>query len=279
MNSKYAPTTRDLYISAYKKHIAPYKPLCDKTAAHVQAADIQLCYNSLSTGPAAMATVNKFMVGFFKWAHANNFCENIMPAVIIPEKRTAKSSAVSEDIVTRSDDEVEMILKCSTGTRLYPLFVVAIYTGMRISEILGLRYSDIDGNTIHVRQQYTRGYFKLPKGEKTRDIPMHPMVTNMLNSLQRDLRTDLVLPSSSGTPQDYHNLTKTIERFYAKHGIKHKKFHAYRATFCTNLCKSGVPLQVASKLMGHSSVEVTAKFYALVEDKEKENAIFKLKSF
>lgn len=279
VNSKYAPTTRDLYISAYKKHIAPYKPLCDKTAAHVQAADVQLCYNSIDTGPAGMATINKFMAGFFKWACANHFCSNIMDAVIIPEKHSNKPTATSDDIVIRSDEEVEMILKCSAGTRFYALFVVALYTGMRISEILGLRYSDIDDNVIHVRQQYTRGIFKLPKGDKTRDLPMHPMVANALNTMSNTATTELVFPSACGTPQDYHNLMKSIDRFYKKYGIEHKKFHAYRATFCTNLCRAGVPLQVASKLMGHSSVEVTAKFYALVENKEKENAILKLKSF
>ncbi|QAT44061.1 tyrosine-type recombinase/integrase [Aminipila luticellarii] len=47
---------------------------------------------------------------------------------------------------------------------------------------------------------------------------------------------------------------------YKRIGIENKRFHPYRHTFCTNLCKKGVPLQTAYKLMGHSSINVTARF-------------------
>lgn len=64
-----------------------------------------------------------------------------------------------------------------------------------------------------------------------------------------------------------------------KNNIEAKKLHAYRATFCTELCRAGVPLEVASKLMGHKSIEVTARHYALVKRDVQIDAISKLPSF
>ena len=76
---------------------------------------------------------------------------------------------------------------------------------------------------------------------------------------------------------DYNNFEHRMARAYRDAGIEHKKFHAYRATFITNLCRSGVRLEVASKLAGHSSVSVTAKYYTFISDKEKSEAINSLK--
>ena len=60
-------------------------------------------------------------------------------------------------------------------------------------------------------------------------------------------------------------------------GVPEYPFHTFRHTFCTNLCRAEVPIQVASKLMGHKSVEVTAKFYTLVDKDEQKAAINLLK--
>ena len=76
----------------------------------------------------------------------------------------------------------------------------------------------------------------------------------------------------------YHqsSVRKALKRFYANRGIPYKKIHAYRATFCTQMCRCGVPLEVTSKLLGHKSLEVTATFYALVRKDTQKDAIEKL---
>ncbi len=58
-----------------------------------------------------------------------------------------------------------------------------------------------------------------------------------------------------------------------------KRSCMHTETFCTELCRAGVPLEVASKLMGHKSIEVTARHYALVKADVQAEAINKLPSF
>lgn len=145
---------------------------------------------------------------------------------------------------------------------------------MRISELLGLYWSDISEDVIHVRRQYYRGSWCPPKGNKTRLIPAHTKIKEMCLDHTGD--PDLVFQTVNGNPLDQKNINRSLDRFYGRNGIPHKKFHAYRATFITNLCRKGVPLQTVSKLAGHENINVTAKYYASVQLEELENAVSKL---
>lgn len=91
--------------------------------------------------------------------------------------------------------------------------------------------------------------------------------------VKKKYKIDLVFTIISGGMLDRANVRRSLNRFYDKHDIPQKKFHAYRATFCTNLCRAGVSIQTASKLMGHTSVEVTARFYIAISTEEKKNAV------
>lgn len=87
---------------------------------------------------------------------------------------------------------------------------------------------------------------------------------------------DLIFSTVNGNPLDQKNINRSLDRFYGRNGIPHKKFHAYRATFITNLCRKGVPIQTVSKLAGHENINVTAKYYASVQLDEMEQAVKKL---
>lgn len=89
--------------------------------------------------------------------------------------------------------------------------------------------------------------------------------------------TEYVFTTASGKLYDPHNVRKALERFYKRIGVEYKEPHTYRRTFCTMLCRSGVPIQTASELMGHKNISVTAKFYANISNEEKADAINKLK--
>ena len=87
---------------------------------------------------------------------------------------------------------------------------------------------------------------------------------------------DLIFSTVNGNPLDQKNINRSLDRFYGRIGIPHKKFHAYRATFITNLCRKGVPIQTVSKLAGHEDIGVTAKYYASVSINELSKAVNKL---
>ena len=93
------------------------------------------------------------------------------------------------------------------------------------------------------------------------------------DGLRGQKRKGLVFHTASGLPLDYHNIVLSLERYYNRIGVEPKKFHAYRATFITNLCRNGVLIQTVSKLAGHSNIKVTARYSAAISLDELTDAI------
>ena len=90
-------------------------------------------------------------------------------------------------------------------------------------------------------------------------------------------KSDYLFTTTVGTAYDDATIRKRFSKLFYENGVPEHPFHTFRHTFCTNLCRAEVPIQVASKLMGHKSVEVTAKFYTLVDKDEQKAAINLLK--
>lgn len=270
VNSRYSIGTRELYIRAYENHVKRNK-ISHFSMHDLTSEQLQEFYNNLQISKSAMSNVHKFMKGFMSWQSLNKYGNYLLDNVVIPEK---PSNSRQEGIITWTEEEIDHILTSEPDYVLLPLIKFALYTGMRISELLGLYWSDISEDVIHVRRQYYRGSWCPPKGNKTRLIPAHTKIKEMLDRAGDP--DDLIFSTVNGNPLDQKNINRSLDRFYGRIGIPHKKFHAYRATFITNLCRKGVPIQTVSKLAGHENINVTAKYYASVQLEEMEQAVKKL---
>lgn len=268
-DSSKAPGTRHLYTRAYENHLKDTDlmliPICD-----LRTQAIQKHYNKLKISESAIKHTHKFFSCFMRWAVACNYCTNILDAVTLPEK---KKNTQNDDIVVWTDKEVQMIEERLVDHRYYPAIMLSLYAGLRVSEVLGLKWSDLDfdNDIIHVQRQAAREGLKTPKYNSTRDIPMHAKIKKAL--LKMEPTNEFIFTSQSGKLLDYNNFRRGLVRAYNEHGIPCKKYHAYRATFATNLCRKGVRLEIASRLCGHSSVNVTAKYYRSVNKTEEADAI------
>jgi integrase len=130
-----------------------------------------------------------------------NVAQNVATDVSIDiDKRGKGKLQVGVDIPTV--DEVRRILAAASG-HLRPLLITAAFTGLRASELRGLRWEDVDGGVLHVRQRADRyntiGKPKSHAGERA--IPIGPMVANTLREWRLacpkgDL--DLVFPTAGG---------------------------------------------------------------------------------
>lgn len=280
--SDYAQSTITLYTSSYNKYIKGKirKPLTD-----LSAQDIQKLYNKLPITKAVMKSVHKFMVGLFKWLSQNDYCDNLIQNVIVPKKKDNKTS---DSIILWSDDELKTIVTNLGNNRKRFFIICAVYTGMRLSELKGLKYSDFTDDFISIERQCYKGEIKPPKWKSVRSVPIHDRVreelsrhkTNHLKEMRdNNYSTDFVFTTDKGNLYDDGDLRRSLDRYYKSIGVPSKKLHAYRATFCTALCKKGVPIQIASKLLGHKSIEVTSRYYTSVSDQEKINALQKLTLF
>jgi integrase len=162
------------------------------------------------------------------------------------------------------------------------LFLTAIFTGLRISELRGLKWDSVDlkGAKLHVHGRADR-YKKIaqPKsaaGERT--VPLPPMLVNTLRDhwgkSKFKTKDDFVFPTSMGKVQDYGNVLhrgfepalveaglvdKHCEPKYAIHALRH-----FYASWCINRVKDGgleLPLKMVQERMGHSSITITANVY------------------
>jgi integrase len=180
-----------------------------------------------------------------------------------------------------SPDEVRAIIAHLEG-RWRPLFLTAIFTGLRASELRGLRWVDVDlkRGELHVRQRADRyraiGLPKSEAGERT--VPLSPIVINALKEhrLTRpkgDL--DLVFPNREGRVEDYTNIIRrglkptlvaagvVDKRRRAKYPGLHSLRHFY-ASWCINRRVDGgleLPLKVVQARLGHASIQMTADRY------------------
>ena len=163
-----------------------------------------------------------------------------------------------------------------------PLFLTAIFTGLRASELRGLRWSDVDlkHHELHVRQRADRynniGEPKTKAG--TRTVPLPPTVVNVLREWKLVCPKGilgLVFPNGAGNIEGHSNIvhrglapTLVAARVVNKDGTaKYTGLHAFRhfyASWCINRRADGgleLPLKLVQVRMGHSSVQVTADTY------------------
>jgi integrase len=177
--------------------------------------------------------------------------------------------------------EIKAFLAALTG-QWRPLFHTAIFTGLRASELRGLRWADVDlkRSELHVRQRADRygriGALKSESAERT--VPLPPMLVNVLREWKLACpkgALDLVFPNSNGNPEGpsaavergLHPTMIAAGLTTADGGAKYTGMHALRhffASWCINRRVDGgleLPLKVVQARMGHSTIAMTADVY------------------
>jgi integrase len=159
---------------------------------------------------------------------------------------------------------------------LAAFYVLALATGLRRGELLGLQWDDVDlehGET-RVRTQAQHGEItSLKRVKGRRIIPLAPMAVEALQrhrvaQLEQHLRAGalwrehrLVFPSGVGTPLNPSNLWRHTAALLKRAGIPHHHLHLYRHTFASLHLAAGADLHEVSKLLGHSGVQITSDVY------------------
>jgi integrase len=178
-------------------------------------------------------------------------------------------------------DEVRAIIAHLEG-RWRPLLLTAIFTGLRASELRGLRWSDVDlkRGELHVRQRADR-YHKIgqPKSRASeRAVPLLPMVVAALREWKLACpkgELNLVFPNTRGNIESYPSIiecalhpTQVKAGVVDRHGgAKYTGLHAFRhfyASWCINRRVDGgleLPLKVVQARLGHASIQMTSDTY------------------
>ena len=191
--------------------------------------------------------------------------------------------------------QAKATLRAANEHRLYALYVLALFLGLRRGELLGLRWQDVnlEGGKLEVVQTLQRvgGSLRLvpPKTEDSaRTIPLPlPCVDALREHRKRQFAErsgawpdwedhGLVFPSRRGTPMEPDNLRRSWGEIRERAGLGATRLHDLRHTCVTLLLDQGTPPHVVEDIVGHSAIEVTMTIYAHVSLEEKRKALRKL---
>ena len=202
------------------------------------------------------------------YAYNKNYCNFI-------DLKDIKFKPISQMIVVLSKEEqmnLEKVLKDKINIRKICV-LLCLYTGLRIGEVCGLKWEDIDFSSkslivkrtiIRVKNQNKNSKTILiestPKSETSkRIIPIPNFIIELLRELKQD--NSYFILSNSKNLYDTRCLESFYERILKKCNIKKNKFHTLRHTFATRSIESKMDIKTLSEILGHSSVEITLKLY------------------
>lgn len=179
---------------------------------------------------------------------------------------------------------IETVLSETQKTPYYALFFTALMTGMRRSELLGLRWVDVNlplaelsVNRVMHRLQNHEVIYRTPKTEKSRRIiALSPATCKVLRDhweRQVGLRahfnipvrdSDLVFSEFNGRPYNPHTISQAWRRIVGKLDLKGVRFHDLRHTCASMLLQQGVHPKIVQERLGHSSISITLDLYSHV---------------
>ncbi|HMF24499.1 MAG TPA: tyrosine-type recombinase/integrase [Pseudolabrys sp.] len=279
-------TTLRQYGEHVRLHIVPRiggLKLKNFTVGHAEHFRDDLLSGDKKLSPAMARKVWVSFKSMLKNEHCGHLTGN---AQIRVSKRNKRKLEVGRDIPTT--DEVRRLIEVAANRPKQCMFLkVAALTGLRASELLGLRWSDIDlkTNELHVRQRVDRfREIGAPKSESgTRTIPFGADLALALKQWKLACpkgELNLVFPSRLGTVIGYRSFTERLGPIfkaahvvdkagkpkYAPHALRH-----FFASWCINPKDRGgreLPAKVVQQWLGHSSITMTLDIYGhLFRDK------------
>lgn len=298
--------TFDRYETVFRNYILK-SPVAGLKVYEVQHLTLQTHYNNMRKDGYSESQVyhfNKLLKSFFNYALTESYVSR-NPCIGIKVSR--KSPRINEDknenIDPFTDEEIKLIQSTAQGS-MFVVFQLALGTGLRRGELLGLRIKDLnlEDKELQVNVALKRvkeftdkseyRYVTIIDGTKTegskRIIPIpHPLMPMLEQHLHaekekhKDLGithndNNLLFTSETGTPYCGKNILTAFKRLLKRANVRYRSFHNLRHTFATKLFEQGENILVISKLLGHASTVITANVYISIMPKEKTNAAEKL---
>lgn len=268
--------TRDLYESYLKNHIIPLlgeSYLERLTPVDIESFISELYNKKLSTNSVKriFAVLNTSLNYAFKMGLIK---KNVAVSVVKPK-------AKRKELTVWSTEQINKFFAVSKDESRYSIaFFLAIMTGMRQGEILGLHWSDIDFENKVIYVQHTLSHKKrkisstLKTQKSVRSISITDETIARLQEQQGKIQIekqwggksykdhDLVICTSEGMPVDPRSMYKVWERLVKKHEMPYITFHDLRHTHASMLLQKKVHPKVVSERLGHSSISITMDTYS-----------------
>lgn len=198
---------------------------------------------------------------FFKWCVREGLIEiNPMERVRRPRLPRYKSPRLSLEEVERL---LEAVKRTGDPVRNLAMICLAVDSGLRRGEILGLKMGNVDleGGVVRV----------LGKGDKDRDVPLSPVCREILRAylaVRPASSSKRVFLTAKGTALTKNGLQTLMYRLKKRAGLPQVRWHLLRHTFANHYIGGGGSLRRLQKILGHSSIRTTAEIYTDPELRE-----------
>lgn len=281
------PFTYKSYETQCRVHIIPNLGRIKLQSLNVPS--VQAFYNSLlkqGLSPKTIKNVHGVLhkaldkalkIGYINFNPAN-LCE--LPRV---EKK---------EIKPLSNENIKVFLRALEAEEFKNLYLVALFTGMRQGEILGLTWDCVDfkNGTITINKQLQRE--KKPKGKyilsptkssNTRIITPAAFVMDILKELHsKEIQyneMNLVFVNERGEHLAIHTVYKHFKKIMAEIGTPETRFHDLRHTYAVTALQEGDNIKTVQQTLGHATASFTLDVYGHVSDKMKKESAQRMDTF
>jgi integrase len=259
------PATVASYRTTLDRHVLP--ELGGARVALVGPMDAQRVVNRVLTrsGGAHVAAANRarrVMHALF----AFGIEQHVARVNPVDGVRSVRGPALERGWWTRG--QAVAFLTAASRTPYRDLFHAALETGLRMGELLALRWSDIDVGGVTVRRTFSRHVpsriQEAPKSSTSRrTVPIPASLRERLETRRR-APADLVFPSRNGEVLNPSNVNRALKRIAARAGVPVLKFHDLRRTYASLLAEQGRRPEVIQRLLGHATVDLALRVYTSV---------------
>ena len=274
------PRTYLQYEATVRRHLIPsigHHMLKSLSAADVKAFILNQVAKGLS--PATIRSQHSILRRALQVAMRDDRVGRNVARLVSPAHGRASER------VPLDRSETATLLETAAGERLGALFIVAVATGMRLGELIGLTWKcvDLEAGYIRVEHLLARygGAYHLdpPKTVKSRRaiaVPS-PVVDALLRHQQKQSEArrllgrdwqgndwDLVFTTQSGGPLSPTTVEYIFKRLLKDSGLRKVRFHDLRHGAATLLLAQGVQMKVVQDVLGHAQMQMTADLYSHV---------------
>lgn len=280
------PTTLRLYRHWVGAYLVPH--LGHIRLDSVSKVEVRAMFDASATGLSAQHEVLKLLRGALKAAVADGLIDRHQLAGFRLPRREPRELRVW------TPAEVRTFLAYVRDDRLGPLFELELTTGLRVGELCGLRWEDLDGPVLRVRRQLhfedKRPVVSTPKTPSSRrSLRLDAETLAALDRWRRRQREELfalgvrqapdtwLFTREDGEPLRTWSLVRRLRELAEAWNLPPLRFHDLRHTYATLALRAGVSPKVVSERLGHSGIGITLDVYSTVIEELEDEATTKVR--
>ena len=274
-----SPNTIKRHMQHYNKYIGSNTEIVGARIGGIDFLSLQALCNSIvkdnNLTSKEWVNVKTILKGMFEYAYEKGYISsNPMDRVRIKVKFRQENRKTGKTETFDSFERKMLMdwLNEKISENFHPgIFAIKInfFLGLRVGELVALKWSDIEGENIHVvreeyRDQETNRVYVVEHTKTHRDrfVPLIPDALAILHKIYRhdNPQLDDYIFAKDGKRVTSRQIAYLLEKYAKEKNISVKSSHKIRKTFASRLDASGVPIDEIRTLLGHSNLETTMRY-------------------